>query len=153
MARLSRRNVVAALGSAPLLADGAAAKVAETDPVLLLCAHYGDLVRRQEWLMRRWGDHEAWLADDRNWFVLSKADQKAVPEAGLLQAIDDEYDRCVREGAGIVRRLRSIPAMSLVGAAAKLSVVAEVIDPEDYPAAHRLLLAVISDLHAIRSNG
>jgi len=84
---------------------------------------------------------------------LSKADQKAVPEAGLLQAIDDEYDRCVREGAGIVRRLRSIPAMSLVGAAAKLSVVAEVIDPEDYPAAHRLLLAVISDLHAIRSNG
>lgn len=150
MARLSRRKVVAALGSVPLLADNPAVKLAETDPVLVLCAHYGDLVRRQEWLMRRWGDHEAWLAANRNWFALSKADQKSVPEAGLLRAIDDEYDRCTREGARIVRRLRSIRATSVVGAAAKLSVVAEVIDPQDYPAAHRVLLAVISDLRAIR---
>lgn len=103
--------------------------------------------------MRRWGDHEAWLADNRNWFVLSKADQKAVPEAGLLQAIDDEYDRCVREGASIVRRLRSIPAISVAGAVAKLSVVAEVIDPEDYPAAHRVLLATMADLRAIERDG
>ena len=103
--------------------------------------------------MRRWGDHEAWLADNRNWFVLSKADQKAVPEARLLQAIDDEYDRCVREGAGIVRRLRSIPAISVAGAVAKLSVVAEVIDPEDYPAAHRVLLATMADLRAIERDG
>lgn len=153
MARLSRRKVVAALGSAPLLANGPASNIADTDPVVVLCAHYGDLVRRQEWLMRRWGDHEAWLAENRNWFALSKADQRTVPEAGLLQAIDDEYDRCTREGARIVRRLRSIPATSVVGAAAKLSVVAEVIDPEDYPAAHRVLLAVISDLRAIRRDG
>ena len=153
MARLSRREIVAALGSAPLLADGAVAKAAESDPVVVLCAHFGDLIRRQECLMRRWGDHEAWLADNRNWFALSKADQKTVPEAALLQAIDEEYDRCVRAGARIVRRLRSVPATSAVSAAAKLSVVAEIVDPEDYPAAHRVLLAVISDLRAIRRDG
>lgn len=88
-----------------------------------------------------------------NWFALSKADQKTVPEAALLQAIDEEYDRCVRAGARIVRRLRSVPATSAVSAAAKLSVVAEIVDPEDYPAAYRVLLAAISDLRAIRRDG
>lgn len=153
MARLSRRKLVAALGSAPLMANDSAAKAADADPVVVLCAHYGDLIRRQEWLMRRWGDHEAWLAQNRDWFVLGQADRKLVPEAGLLQAIDEEYDRCVRQGARIVRQLRSVPAMSVRGAAAKLGVVAEVIDPEDYPAAHRVLLAVIADLRAMRRDG
>lgn len=153
MARLSRREIVAALGSAPLLPDSASPQAARSDQVLALCERYGDLIRRQEWLMRRWGDHEAWLADNRNWFALSKTDQKAVPESALLQAIDEDYDLCAHESARIVRRLRSIPATSLGDAVAKLGVVAEVIDPEDYPDAHRVLLTVISDLSAIRSNG
>lgn len=151
MARLSRRKVVAALGSAPLLADGKSAAAA--DPVLLLCAHYGELARRQELLMRQWGDREAWLGDNRDWFNLSKAGQRALPEAQLLYAIDEEYDRCVRAGVGIIRRLRAIPALTVDGAAAKLSVVAEVIDPEDYPGAHRVLLSTIEDLRAIGRKG
>jgi hypothetical protein len=149
MARLSRRKVVAALGSAPLLADGKVIAAVAADPVLLLCAHYGELARRQELLMRQWGDREAWLGDNRNWFNLSKAEQRALPEAQLLYAIDADYERCVRAGVRIVRRLRDVPALTVDGAAAKLSVVAEVIDPEDYPGAHRILLSTIEDLRVM----
>lgn len=150
MPRLSRRKVVAALSSAPLLAQGDFAKAAQADPVLVLCAHYGDLLRRREALMRAWGDHEAWLADNRDWFKLDKAGQRAVPEGGLLDALDDEYDRCVGEGVRVMRRLRSVPARTLAGAAAKLSVVAEFIEPDDYPAAHRVLVSAIADLRAMK---
>ncbi|MEQ1812458.1 MAG: hypothetical protein ABL889_21190 [Terricaulis sp.] len=153
MARLSRRKVVAALGSAPLLADGKFTAAAATDPVLVLCAHYGELAHRQERLMRQWGDREAWLGDNRDWFNLSKAEQRALPEAHLLYAIDDEYDRCVRAGVRIVRRLRAVPALTVEGAVAKLSVVAEVIDPEDYSGAHRILLSTIEDLRLIGRKG
>lgn len=103
--------------------------------------------------MRQWGDREAWLSDHRDWFSLSKAEQRTLPEAQLLYAIDEEYDRCVRAGVRIVRRLRAVPALTVNGAAAKLSVVAEVIDPEDYPGAHRVLLSAIEDLRAIGPKG
>ncbi|MCR6644490.1 MAG: hypothetical protein NVV62_08205 [Terricaulis sp.] len=109
MARLSRRKVVAALSSAPLLADGKFTPATVADPVLVLCSHYGELARRQEHLMRQWGDREAWLGDNRDWFNLSKAEQRALPEAQLLYAIDEEYERCVRAGVRIVRRLRGCP--------------------------------------------
>ena len=153
MARLSRRKVVAALGSAPLFADGKFTAATAADPALLLCVHYGELARRQELLMRLWGDREAWLGDNRDWFKLSKAEQRALPEAQLLYAIDSEYDRCIRAGVRIVRRLRAVPALTVDGAVAKLSVVAEVIDPEDYPAFHRILLNTIEDLRAIGRKG
>ena len=153
MARLSRRKVVAALGSAPLLADGKVIAAVAADPVLLLCAHYGELARHQERLMRQWGDREAWLGDNRDWFNLSKAEQRALPEAQLLFAIDADYERCVRAGVRIVRRLRDVPALTVHGAAAKLSVVAEVIDPEDYPGAHRILLSAIEDLRVMGRKG
>lgn len=153
MARLSRRKIVAALGSAPLLANSKFAAAVAADPVLLLCAHYGELARHQEQLMRQWGDREAWLGDNRDWFRLSKDAQRALPEAQLLYAIDEEYDRCVRAGVRIVRRLRAVPALTVEGAAAKLGVVSEVIDPEDYPGAHRVLLSTIEDLHAIGRKG
>jgi hypothetical protein len=103
--------------------------------------------------MRQWGDREAWLSDNRDWFSLSKTEQRALPEAQLLYAIDAEYERCVRAGVRIVRRLRAVPALTVDGAAAKLSVVAEVIDPEDYPGAHRILLSTIEDLRFMGRKG
>ena len=66
---------------------------------------------------------------------------------------DAEYERCVRAGVRIVRRLRDVPALTVGGAAAKLSVVAEVIDPEDYPGAHRVLLSVIEDVRVMGRKG
>lgn len=149
MPRLSRRKIVAGMGSVPLLTQAKLAKVVEADPVLLLCAHYGDLLRRQQALMRRWGDHEAWLAKHYNWFSLSDEEQRAVPEGRALDTIDEEFDRCIREGVRVMRRLRSVPALTVSGAAAKLSVAAEAMEPDDYPSARGVLLSAIDDLRAL----
>lgn len=148
MTRLSRRKIVAGMGSVPLLTQAKLAKVVEADPVLLLCAHYGDLVRRQETLLRCWSDREAWLSKNRNWFSLSDEEQRALPEAQVLDAIDVEYDRCIRDGVWVMRRLRSVPALTVEGAAAKLSVVAEAMEPDDYPSARGVLLSALDDLRA-----
>jgi hypothetical protein len=150
MARLSRRKLVAGMSAAPWLADGRLARTAAADPVLLLCGHYGDLVRRGDTLLRRWSDREAWLGKHRNWFSLSEADQKRLPEAQLLYAIDAEYERCTRECAQLLRRLRSVTAVTVEGAIAKLSIAAEAIEPDDYPSAHRVLLSAIADLRALQ---
>lgn len=153
MARTSRRNVIAAIGAAPLMAQGDFAKAALADPVLVLCAHYGDLLRRRETLIGAWSDHEAWLADNRDWFKLSRANQRAIPEGRLLDAIDDELDACMGQCVRVMRRLRAVPARTIPGAVAKLSIVAEFIEPGDYPAAHRVLLSAIADLNGIERNG
>lgn len=149
MPRLSRRKIVAGMGTVPLLTQAKLAKVVEADPVLLLCAHYGDLVRRQEALLRRWGDREAWLSKHRNWFSLSDEEQRALPEARALDTIDEEYDHCIREGVRVMRRLRSVPALTVHGAAAKLSIVADAIEPDDYPSARGVLLSALDDLRAL----
>lgn len=153
MARASRRNVIAAIGAAPLLVPGDFAKAALADPVLVLCAHYDDLLRRREALMGAWSDHEAWLADNRDWFTLSRADQRAIPEGRLLDAIDDELDACMSRCVRVMRRLRAVPARTIPGAVAKLSIVAEFIEPGDYPSAHCVLLSAITDLKGIERNG
>lgn len=153
MARASRRNVIAAISAAPLMAQGDFAKAALADPVLVLCAHYGDLVRRREALMGAWSDHEAWLADNRDWFTLSRAQQRAVTEGRLLDSIDNELDDCMGECVRVMRRLRAVPARTIAGAVAKLSIVAEFIEPGDYPAAHRVLLSAIADLNGIERKG
>lgn len=153
MPRPSRRKVVAGLSAAPIAAQGDFAKAALADPVLVLCAHYNDLLRRHDALLRAWGDHEAWLGANRDWYKLSKTAQDAVPEAGLLDSIDNELDACMGERVRVLRRLRAISARTIAGAIAKLGIVAEFIEPGDYPAAHRVLLSAIADLRVIGRNG
>ena len=114
MARLSRRKVVAALGSAPLLVDRKFTAATAADPVLLLCAHYGELARRQERLLRKWGDREAWLGDNRDWFNLSKAEQRALPEAQLLYAETPESS-ARREAAKDAQKYAPNPGSDLRG--------------------------------------
>jgi hypothetical protein len=150
MARLSRRKLVAGMSAAPWLADAKLARAAAADPVLVLCGHYGDLVRQGENLLRRWSDREAWLGKHRNWFGLSDEEQKRLPEARVLYAIDAEYEHCTRACAQVLRRLRNVPAVTAEGAIAKLRIVAEAIEPDDCPSAHRVLLSAIADLRALR---
>lgn len=147
----SRRTTVAGVAAAPLLgASAAAAAPSLADPVLLITAHYADLSARQEGLLRRWGRIEARLVRECVWFTLSKAEQRALPQAQALYVIDAELERIGRESVQVLRRLRTIPARTFEGAIAKLGGVADVIEPDDYPSAHRALLGAISDLRALR---
>ena len=153
MARLSRRKLVAGMSAAPWLSDVRLTRAMAGDPVLVLCGHYADLARHGDILLRRWSDREAWLGKHQDWFSLSDDEQKRLPEAQLLYAIDAEYERCTRECIRVMRRLRSVPAVTVEGAIAKLSIAAEAIEPDDYPSAHRVLLSAIADLRALQPRG
>lgn len=118
MTRLSRRKVVLGLGSVPLLAQGRLERSVEADPVLLLCAEHGDLTRRQDALMRRWGDQEDWLSKNRNWFALSEAEQRSRPEAQVLTpSTKSIIVACVRtrvsSGACVTRELIALMELPL----------------------------------------
>ena len=108
------------MSAVPWLSNVELTQAAAADPVLVLCGHYADLVRHGEMLLRRWSDREAWLGKHRDWFRLSDDEQKRLPEAQLLYAIDADYERCTRESVRVLRRLRSVPAVTIDGAIAQL---------------------------------
>ncbi|MEJ0022778.1 MAG: hypothetical protein WDN76_04630 [Alphaproteobacteria bacterium] len=150
MSSPSRRKVITGISLAPLIGS-AAATTASADPALILCAHYVELQKRQEMLLLRWSDVEAWLGENRDWFKLSPEAQRRLPEGKVLRAIDDELEQIAGHSARAVRRLGACPARTLAGAVAKLNVVADVIDPDDYPGAHDVLLSAVEDLRALSS--
>jgi hypothetical protein len=51
------------------------------DPAVELARQCLALHRENELLHRRWGDTEAWLADNHDWFKLNEAEQRALPAA------------------------------------------------------------------------
>jgi hypothetical protein len=107
------------------------------------------LHRENERLHRRWGDVEAWLADNHDWFKLTEEQQRALPEARKLNDIDRRFAALKKERPRAMRRLRRTPAKSLAGAMGKLRVVVAAIEPDEFPSAYRLLKATIRDLSAL----
>lgn len=106
--------------------------------------------RENERLHHRWGDAEAWLADNHNWFKLTEAEQRALPAARKLYDIDRRFAALEKERPRAMRRLRRTPAKSLTGAIGKLRVVVAAIEPDEFPSAYRLLEATIRDLSALQ---
>ncbi|HEX8900251.1 hypothetical protein [Vitreimonas sp.] len=156
----SRRALIAGAAAAPLLAAGCAlptraiAQAPPTenvtvDPALELARQCLALRRENERLHRRWGDTEAWLADNHDWFKLTDAQQRALPEARKLYDIDRRFVALEKERPRAMRRLRRTPAKSLAGAIGKLRVVVAAIEPDEFPSAYRLLEATIRDLQSL----
>lgn len=156
----SRRALIAGAAAAPLLAAGGAlptraiaqeppTKSVPADPAVELARQCLALHRENERLHRRWGDAEAWLADNHDWFKLAEAQQRALPEARMLYDIDQRFAVLKKEFPRTMRRLRRTPAKSLAGAIGKLRVVVAAIEPDEFPSAYRLLEATIRDLRAL----
>lgn len=159
----SRRGLIAGAAAAPLLAAGSTPRRRATipepqartalisvDPVVELARQCLALHRENERLHRRWGAAEAWLADNHNWFKLTEAQQRALPEARKLYDIDQRFAMLKKERPRAMRRLRRTPATSLAGAIGKLRVVVAAIEPDEFPSAYRLLEATIRDLNALQ---
>lgn len=157
---LSRRGLIAGAAIAPFLGANAACSGRPTptarpmtgavDPAIELARQCLALHRENERLHRRWGDVEAWLADNHNWFKLTEAQRRALPAARTLYDIDDRFAVLSKTRPRTMRRLRRTPATSIAGAIGKLRVVAAAIDPEEFPSAHRLLEATIGDLRTLQ---
>lgn len=158
----SRRALIAGAAATPLLAAAGGTLPTRPiapepptegipiDPAVELARQCLALHRENERLHRHWGDAEAWLADNYDWFKLTEAQQRALPEARKLYDIDRRFAALKQERPRAMRRLRRTPAKSLAGAIGKLRVVVAAIEPDEFPSAYRLLEATIRDLNALQ---
>lgn len=158
--KLSRRHLIAGAAAAPLI--GAAKPASQqhvgsvpgitpaVDPAVEMARECLALHRESERLHRRYGDVEAVLFDNCRRLKLSKAQQRAQPEAYKLQEISDRLDFLWKERPREMRGLRNTRATSLEGVIGKLKCVAGGMEPDEFPSAFKLLQATIRDLEALR---
>lgn len=112
----------------------------------------------QEWLDRHaaqvraitsWQRVESELIHEHGWFDLDGKEQSALPKAATLDAISSDADKLCEANQELLARLSEIKASSLHGIARKLSVVLEIIPPEQNYAAHTLMQSIIRDLNEL----
>jgi hypothetical protein len=120
-----------------------------SNSLLSLCDRHRAVEERQNQLHGLLGDVEVALADHHAWFELTRVQRRALPAAQIMYDMEDELEQLQRESADLVLALQSLSAISLAEATAKLDVVARVIDPDDYPYAHAVLVSTIADLSAL----
>lgn len=158
--KLSRRHLIGGVAMAPLIGASSAEPLSRTtplpdsapaiDPVVEMAQECLALHRESERLHRRYGTVEEWLVDRHDWFRLSKAQRRALPEGRKLQDIKDRLDFLWKERPRKMRRLRNTRAKSLEGVIGKLRCVAGGMEPDEFPSAFKLLQAAIRDLEVMR---
>ena len=159
--KLSRRHLIAGAAAAPLIGAAKSAPFSNAnasrsaapgiDPVVEMARECLALHRESERLHRRYGTVEEWLVDRHDWFKLSKAQRRALPEGRKLQDIKDRLDFLWKDRPRKMRRFRNTPATSLEGVIGKLKCVAGGMEPDEFPSAFKLLQATIRDLEAMRA--
>jgi hypothetical protein len=159
--KFSRRHLIAGVAATPLLAAANPPPRASTkavreatrrlDPVVEMARECLALHRESERLHRRYGTVESVLFDNCKRLQLSKAQQRAQPEARKLQEISDRLDFLWKERPRKMRRLRNTRATSLEGVIGKLKCAAGGMQPDEFPSAFKLLQATIRDLEAMRA--
>lgn len=96
---------------------------------------------------------EAWLVDEHRWFRLSADEQRALPAAAELHAIDVRITALLERRIELRRLLPTLAATDARGITAKLAVAARVIDPEDDLETHQLLAGAVRELAGLRCLG
>lgn len=121
--------------------------IADKSPsVMGLCERHRWIDLRQGEIHELLGELEAMLADRHSWFDLTRVQRRRLPVAQPFYDLEDELEQLGHESARLVVDLHELPARSLIEAAAKLETVARVIEPDDYPDAHALLMQTIAEL-------
>jgi hypothetical protein len=100
-------------------------------------------------LSRKWGRLEHWLAQHRDWYSLTEAAQRDVPEAQALYAIDEKLERLTEKHERSLSRVLSLTASTTEGVLAKLAVAVALIPKEDFPEARQLVTGALADLAAL----
>ena len=151
---LSRRAMLVGT-SAAAAASGANAAAplrvqppASIDPTKLY-KHWVSLDMEVERLLERWGDVEAWLADEHGWLRLNKAEQAALPEGQVLRDVDARLEDLFAERDGLLERLPTQGARTLDVIAARLWVAERLFYRDDHPELHAMIVGSRRDLCAI----
>jgi hypothetical protein len=143
---LSRRSLVGAAATAPLMLD---ASTARAGACVELARRWIVARTSTDYWLVRWSRLEARLDEHHRWYGLSPEQREALDAAKELVAIDARLDLLVAEQAQLLAQLTATPTTDLGGAVAKLAVVVQLILPEETPEAHRLITGVWCELSAL----
>lgn len=147
--RLSRRELMA--GSAALaLSTGT---LDATDPVIPVCRNWIHLSTEQDALTRRWQELESLVVLKHNWFRLSKAERRLVPEAAEMATIEQSVDALFTARQDVLARLLGMTATTLQGVSLKLSVATASVFPDENAEVHTLLQSTLHDLTSLLEAG
>lgn len=96
-----------------------------------------------------WSKVERSLIEHFGWARLTEEEQKALPEAQELFALDARLDAVETERRRCREDLIRLPARTLGDLLAKVQVAVDTIDPTDNDPAHRLLASIRRDLEEL----
>ena len=148
---LSSRTVVvsAAATLTPGAGRGAAGPVLATSSVAEIGAQWRVARQAEAALVARWSSIETWLIHNFGWADLTDDEQRALPEAAELHAIDTQLQQVDTDRHQCEVALIGLPAASRDDLQVKLQVVADLLNPADHAVAHRLLTTAIEELKAL----
>lgn len=103
-------------------------------------------------LQTLWSKVETSLIEHFGWARLTEEEQKALPEAQELFALDARLDAVESERRRCREDLIRLPARTLGDLLAKVQVAVDTIDPTDNDSAHRLLASIWRDLEELTAS-
>jgi len=151
---LSRRamlvgtSTAAAASGAKVTAPLATEAQAFNNPTRLY-EHWISLDKEVERLLAQWGDVEAWLMREHNWYRLSEAERSTLPEGRTLGEIDERLNSVFAERDGLLGKLPTRGARTVDVVAARLQVAERLIYRDDHPEAHAMIVGSRRDLNEI----
>lgn len=96
--------------------------------------------------MFRWQRLETLLFERHNWPKLTAAEQRRLPEAAPLFAMDERLSTLHATRQDLLPLIQGSRASTRCGALSKLEVLASVLDLTDSPEAHALLQSAYADI-------
>lgn len=119
---------------------------------IIVCDQWLKLNARIQALTLRWAEVESSLARDYNWLNLSETAQENLGPAHELRDIDARLDELFKQREELSAVVLKLSATTYDAIYAKLSVLAALVDPEDHPEAHNLVISTVNELRALNEN-
>lgn len=119
---------------------------------IFVCEKWLKLNARIQALTLRWAEVENSLARDYDWLKLTENAQDSLSEAHELREIDAHLDELFRQREELSALVLKLNATSYDAIASKLTVLAALVDPEDHPTAHNLVISTVNELRALNVN-
>ena len=122
------------------------------DQPIAVCDRWLKMNSQIQALTLRWAEVESSLARDFDWLKLTEKDQDNLIQGRELRDIDARLDKLFKQREKLSTVVLSLSATSYDAVVAKLAVLAALVDPEDHPAAHILVISAVNELRALNLN-
>lgn len=103
-------------------------------------------------LTLRWAELESSLARDFDWLKLTEKDRDNLIQGDELRDIDARLKKLFKQRERLSTVVLRLTATSYDAVAAKLAILAVLVDPEDHPTAHTLIVDAVNELKALNAN-